>query len=216
MVSVVCKQCQELLCMTCGSTLHRHHDTATIGVVAVELKAAIQVTASTEKKKALLESALEKQNIVAGFRKELFQVETSEIDRVEEHINSLMVALADTRKELFKNLSSIVKKERESLNKTERVLTKIVSSVTSLCDRADELLSSTDDVEVVRRGFVLSEELNEVFVVESAPSPMKGSGFDVSFSPGAIDHATLEQWCGEVMSPFISIVIFCEKPERGV
>ncbi|KAL5005911.1 hypothetical protein ScPMuIL_017069 [Solemya velum] len=198
MVSIVCKQCQELLCEECSSTRHRHHATDIVSTVATELRRTIQTTVSTEKKNALLKNALEKQSMVAAFKKELIEMETGEIVKLDEHIDGLVTTLTEIRLELVKTLSGVVRDETERLNKTERALTRMVSSVTSICDKADDLLSSTDDIDVVRRGFVFSDELSEVFGTDSTPPPVKGRGFTVRFVPGVIDQAVLRAVCGEV------------------
>ncbi|KAL5006023.1 hypothetical protein ScPMuIL_017181 [Solemya velum] len=195
-VAFVCRRCKIPICSKCRTAKHKHHESGRIREVAEELKTDIQKTASERCCKDKMDSILKRKKAIQAFKDESLRTESHEIDRIDEHFNTLYKHLDEIRKELVTAVSSAIRKDTEYLEREERSLDKIANSITKMCEDAEKLTAQSD-MEIVKTGYAFFEDMKDAMETDVGP-PAVDQAFSVSFEPGSVDQTLLMRMFGEV------------------
>lgn len=196
-VTACCLTCCEVACDACMSTKHEFHETKQVAIVAEDIRQRVQENIGPQKKQDKYEAIKEVEELIFKNKSELRNVEARAIDDIIKHIDVLHDELKRIRQSLITGVTTVVERSIKHLNDAETNADKVVTSIRTLCDTADRIISETDDIKVIEKGYTLPDELLEAFNVD-IQTPVRSPVFNLHFVPGIIDAKILNNMCGKV------------------
>lgn len=207
-VIAYCINCRKLACVICLGTKHKFHNTENVSIVATETRERIKELTTPQTTQAKFDDVEKAERLSADNKSELETMETQTIGRIIEHIDSLREQLKKIEENLIKNVTDLVERDMKHFRDAERNLKKVAASIETLCDTANQIVSETDDIKVIERGYDFPEELTEAFNTP-IPTPVRGPAFGLNFVPGTLDTSILTAMCGKVSKLLCYIPSHC-------
>lgn len=192
-----CRRCRVLLCLSCVSGKHNHHDSQTIAVVAGEIRTTLMANISPECKKEKFDVIEDTERTIREMKTEVDTIERDQITRINEHIDTLHAELDKIRGKLLKRVTDVTKDDVEIINKAEMNIQRVAKHLTTMYETAESILNEENDVILIPQGYPLCEEMSD-YPNSELTTPIRGAAFKTAFIPCNIDLEILDYMCGKV------------------